>query len=124
MRGRRRGGLGGRATSVDLEVPLGRRQIEVPTASLARTRKLWAPSVSFAVVLGEAQATQAPASTLHWNVEPAWPAVNANVGVASRVGPDGPEVMVVCGGVASTVTVRVAGVGSAFCAGESSIART
>ena len=66
-----------------------------PTGSVARTSKVCAPSASEAVVMGVEHEAHAPASTRHSNVEPAWSAENANVGVASFVGPDGPLSMVV-----------------------------
>ena len=55
------------------------------------------------MVNGEVQEANAAASTRHWKVEPASVAVNENVGVLSLVGPEGPAVMVVSGGVVSTV---------------------
>jgi hypothetical protein len=93
-----------------------------PAASTARTRNVWAPDVSVEVVNGEEQVVNAPVSTEHWNVDGVSLDVNANVGVESFVGPLGPELMVVSGGVVSTVIERVAGVGSMFPA--ASTART
>ena len=81
-----------------------------PAGSVARTSKVWAPSASDAVVSGVEHEPQAPPSTRHSNVEPAWSAENANVGVASLVGPDGPLSIVVCGAAVSTVKLRDAGV--------------
>ena len=69
----------------------------LPAGSVARTSKVCAPSASDAVVSGVEHEPHAPPSTRHSNVEPAWSAENANVGVASLVGPDGPLSMVVCG---------------------------
>ena len=63
--------------------------------SVARTSKVCAPSASDAVVWDEVQEPHAPASTRHSNVEPAWSAENAKVGVESFVGPDGPLSIVV-----------------------------
>ena len=94
----------------------------LPAGSVARTSNVWAPSASEAVVWAELQEPQAPASTRHSNVEPAWSAENANVGVESFVGPDGPLSIVVCGAAVSTVKLRDAGVASTFAAG--SVART
>ena len=74
---------------------------------------------------GEVHAAQAPPSIRHSKVEPASVAVNAKVGVLSFVGPDGPVVISVSGGVvsgAATVKVRPSGVWSVFPAG--SVART
>jgi hypothetical protein len=66
-----------------------------PAVSVARTSKVCAPSASAAVVWAELQEVQAPASTRHSNVEPAWSAENVNVGVESFVGPEGPLLIVV-----------------------------
>ena len=94
----------------------------LPAVSVARTSNVCAPSASDAVVCGELQEAHAPASTRHSNVEPAWLDENANVGVASFVGPDGPLSIVVCGAAVSTVKLRDAGVASTLPAG--SVART
>ena len=67
-------------------------------------------------------AAYAAASRRHWNVEPSSVAVKLKVGVLSLVVLDGPLVIVVSGGVVSTVNARVAGVGSVLPAG--SMART
>ena len=75
----------------------------LPAASVARTSNVCAPSDSAPVVNGEEQDANAAASTRHSNVEPASVAVKENVGVLSLVGPDGPAVMVVSGGVMSIV---------------------
>ena len=66
----------------------------------------------------------APPSIAHSNAEPASSAVKAKVGVGSLIAEPsaGPPVMVVFGGVVSTVNVRTTGDGSAFPA--RSIART
>jgi hypothetical protein len=53
-----------------------------------------------------------PPSIRHSNVVPASPAMNVKVGVAVFTAPVGPLLIVVSGTVASTVKVRVAGVGS------------
>ena len=71
---------------------------------------------------GEVQGANPAASTWHSKVEPDSVDVNSNLGVASGVGPDGPEVMVVLGRVVSTVKVRFAGVASTLPA--RSVART
>src|SRR5688572_20551966 len=73
-----------------------------PDASVARTRKVCAPSPSGAVVCGAPQAANAPPSTLHSNVEPASLDERLNVGVESFVCPSGPPVISVLGGVVST----------------------
>jgi hypothetical protein len=59
---------------------------------------------------------------LHWKLDPDSGEENVNVGVGSLVVPEGPESIVVSGGVASTVNVRESGVGSTLPAG--SMART
>ena len=93
-----------------------------PAGSVARASKVWAPSASDAVVWAELQEPQAPASTRHSKLEPAWVDEKANVGVASFVGPDGPLSMVVFGAAVSTVNARDAGVASTLPPG--SVART
>src|ERR671915_595182 len=79
----------------------------LPAASVARTSNVCAPLASAAVVCGEVQAANAEVSTRHWNVAPA-SLENANVGVASDVRPFGPESIVVCGAVVSTVQLWLA----------------
>ena len=77
------------------------------------------------MVNGEVQLANVPESTRHSNVEPVSVEVNVNVGVLSLVGPDGPAVMLVSGGVVSTVSTvkaRLAGVASTLPA--ASMART
>ena len=93
----------------------------LPATSVARASKLCAPSASAAVVCGEVQAAKAAASTRHSNDDPASEA-NENVGVLSLVVPLGPAVIVVSGGVVSTVNERVAGEASTL--PEASFART
>ena len=81
----------------------------LPPASLARTRKVWVPSVRTPVVNGVVQVVQVVAvSSRHWNVEPASLEVNRNVGVASEVEDPGagPAVIDVSGPVVSAVKVR------------------
>src|SRR6266511_4731011 len=72
-----------------------------PAASWARTSNAWSPLVSGPTVVGDVHAANAPASSLHWKVDPASLDENANVGVLSLVEPDGPEVIVVCGALRS-----------------------
>src|SRR6266516_7956837 len=55
--------------------------------------------------MGEVQAVNEAASSLHWNVEPASVELKANVADVEETVPDGPEVIVVSGGTVSTVTV-------------------
>lgn len=92
----------------------------LPAASVATTANVCAPLASGAVVTGDEHGEYAAPSTLHWKVDPASLEVNANVAVGVViVDPSaGPEVIVVSGGVASTVNVRVAGVGSGLPAGS------
>ena len=73
----------------------------LPAASRARTLTEWPPSASAAVVHGLMHAAQVPASTRHVNAEPASVEVKPNAGVASLVGPPGPEPIVVSGAVVS-----------------------
>ncbi len=74
----------------------------LPSASIARTAKVWVPAGSGAVVVnGDEQGVHGPRSIRHSNREPASSETNVNVGVGSSVGPDGPEVIVVSGGSAS-----------------------
>ena len=93
----------------------------LPAASVARTSKVWGPSVSAAVVCGELQAVSAAESTRHSNVA-LDSEENSNVGVESPVSPLAPVSMVVSGGVVSIVQVWLAGVGSTLSA--ASMART
>ena len=94
----------------------------LPAVSVARTSKVWAPSVSAAVVCGEVQAANASLSMRHLKVEPVSVESKEKVGVLSLVVPVGPPVIVVFGGAVSTVKSREAGVGSVLPA--VSVART
>src|SRR5262249_39189345 len=93
----------------------------LPAKSEARTRNVCDPSASPVYVFGELQLVHEPASRLHSNVDGS-EAMNSNVGDPEAVVPEGPEVIVVSGDVASTVHVRSAGVGSLLPA--RSVART
>ena len=66
-------------------------------AAVARTSNVCGPSESAAVVCGEVQPPNSPASTRHWKNEFASEEVNANSGVWSLVTPDGADVIVVSG---------------------------
>ena len=57
----------------------------LPSASVARTAKVWVPSASASVVNGVVQAANAAVSRRHWNVEPSSDAVKPNVGAFSWV---------------------------------------
>jgi hypothetical protein len=93
----------------------------LPAASVARARRVCGPSARRAVVCGEVQRANVPASTAHSKVAASF-AETSKVGVVSFVGPLGPDPIVVSGGVVSTVNGRLAGVASAFPA--ASLART
>ena len=87
----------------------------LPAASVARTSKVWEPSLSDAVVCGEVQLPQPPGplpSRRHSKLEPDSEELNPKSGVALLVRPPpaGPLVIVVWGAVASTVKVTSAGV--------------
>ena len=62
---------------------------------------------------GELQPIQAPPSSLHAKAEGDSLEVNAKLAEVDEVVPEGPDVIVVCGAVVSTVQPRSAGVGSA-----------
>src|SRR5262245_12168542 len=94
----------------------------LPAGSVARTWKLWGPSLREAVVSGLEQGAQEPESTRHSKLDPAWSESKVKVGVGSLVGPVGPVRMAVSGSAVSTVMLRVAGVWSVLPAG--SVART
>ena len=94
----------------------------LPTESVERTSKLCSPSASSGVVNGDSQGSQSPASSRHSKLEPGSSEENSKVGVGSGVTPEGPESMVVCGAVASTVIEREAGVASTL--PTESVART
>src|SRR6478672_5296624 len=93
-----------------------------PTASVARTSKVWVPSPSADVVSGLVQGDQLPPSTRHANVELPSEELKSNVGVVSFDGLDGVESIVVFGAVRSIVHVCAAGVPSVLPA--PSVART
>jgi hypothetical protein len=93
-----------------------------PAWSTARTRNVWLPSASALYVVGEVQAANAPASRLHWKVEPASVDVNANVALVWLVGLAGLDVIVVFGATVSTLTVRTADEPETFPAGSVAVA--
>ena len=81
-----------------------RTALSFPGASIALTKKVWVPFASGEPrVNGEGHGMNAWASKRHWKVEPASFEAKEKVGVASLVGPLGPEVMVASGGVVSAV---------------------
>jgi len=85
-----------------------------PTPSIARTSKVCEPFTNPLMVCGLVQLTNDPVFNWHWNVELVSVEVNVNVTPVTLITPVGPLRIVVFGGVASTVQVRVAGVGSMF----------
>ena len=94
------GGGGGSAVST-VKLRLSGVALTLAEALIARTSKLCEPSASAAVVWGEEQVLNAALSTRHWKEDPASVDVKAKAGVESVVGPDGPEMIVVSGGVVS-----------------------
>ncbi len=79
-----------------------------PTASVARTANVWAPSASPVRPRGEVQAVKPPPSTLHAKLAGAPVAVNAIESVVVLIVAGTEVVMLVDGGVVSTVKARVA----------------
>ena len=74
----------------------------LPAWSVARTSKVWGPSVSAGdAVKGDEHDAKAAASKRHWKVEFDSLEENWKVGVLSAVGAFGPESIVVCGAVVS-----------------------
>ena len=81
-------------------------------ASVALTEKVCDPLAKPPYFLGEEQALKAALSSLHWKVEFASEEEKANVALFCFMVPEGPESMVVFGGVVScggggTSTVKV-----------------
>src|SRR5438874_692198 len=72
----------------------------LPAVSVERTVNVWFPSARLVNVLGDAHATNAPASTLHWIVPSL--TVNANVALLELLGLAGVLVIVTVGGAVST----------------------
>jgi hypothetical protein len=95
----------------------------LPAGSIARTSKVWVPSVSAGeIVSGLEHDVQLPPSIRHSKVEAGSDALNANEGVVLPEGLGGPESIVVFGAVRSIVQVWLAGVASVLPA--ASVART
>ena len=78
----------------------------LPALSVARTAKVCSPLARPAIGCGDVQGTNAAASSLHSNVEPA--------SLAEKVNDGGPPSIVVCGAIVSTVNSRVTGELSTF----------
>src|SRR5207237_707846 len=77
----------------------------LPAVSVERTVNVWFPSARLVNVLGDAHATNAPASTLHWIVPSL--TVNANVAVDVLLGFAGVLVIVTVGACVSIVHVKL-----------------
>jgi hypothetical protein len=77
-----------------------------PTASTARTAKLWDPSETAATACGEEHADQTPSSSLHSKLDPASLDVNTKLAEPEGVGPDGPDAITVSGGSVSGTRAR------------------
>jgi hypothetical protein len=84
----------------------------LPSASAARTWKLWAPSASPEYAFGDEHEANAPASSAHSNVAGDSLALNAKLAAEEFVDAAGCAVIVVSGPVLSTVQVKLAGVAS------------
>ncbi len=96
----------------------------LPAASVARTSKVWEPSVRFAVVKGEEQRREGGGVDAALEARAGLGRGEGEVGVVSFVKPPAATVpvIVVSGAVVSTVKFREAGVGSTLPA--ASVART
>ena len=70
-----------------------------PVGLVARTRNVWLPFASAEYVVGDAHGAYAAPSRLQPKVEPATEAENVSVAEVKLPAPDGPEPMVVSGGV-------------------------
>src|SRR3954454_10855996 len=77
-----------------------------PAPSVARTSNVCDPSLRTLVVNGLEQLWKGSESTRHSKLEPLSVEWKAKVGVASFVGPKGPESMIVSGATVSTAQVR------------------
>jgi hypothetical protein len=97
----------------------------------SRTEKVWAPALSEAYACGELQGPKEPESSLHSKVDPDSVELNEKLADVEVVVPEGPDPIVVSGGVvsgggvegaASTDHASLAGVASTFPA--ASVART
>ena len=90
--------------------------LALPTASFARTRKVYGPSASGEEGVWELAPEQGPKAGVPVSIEHSKPApaseLKVKVGVESLVRPEGPESMVTTGAVVSTVQVELAGVAS------------
>ena len=73
-----------------------------PPGSVARTSKVCEPSASEVYERGDVQATHAPPSMRHANVEPGWSAEKVKSASASLIGVVGAVSIVVSGATVST----------------------
>ena len=89
----------------------------MPTASVARTSKLWLPAVRFVYALGELQEAKVPPSRLHWKVDPTSVEVKLKLAAALLVGLAGVPGSPVSGARVSMVQAKEVGVaiGSPVC---------
>lgn len=108
------GGAGAVVSTIHVRV-LGVGSV-LPAASIARAARVCAPSASPVSSLGDRHAAQAPASSLHSNVDAASEEENAKLDDAEAVVPEGPERIVVSGAAVSSVNVLLAGVASVLLA--------
>ena len=84
----------------------------LPAESVARTENVCRPSGSALYATPETQAVNGAPSRLQANVEPVSVELKPNEALVLFTVPDGPEVIVVSGGVRSIVQLRLAGDGS------------
>ena len=121
------GGVVSTTTASTVHVRVAGDGSTLPAASFALTENVCAPDASPAAALGDEQADQSSASSLHSKPEPGSVEENSKDAVLEVVVPAGPKVIKVSGGVVSgtvvsTVHVRVAGEASMLPA--ESVART
>ena len=77
-----------------------------PAASMARTRNVWLPAARPVWAVGELHAVYAVVeSSEHSNLDPASLDVNPKLAEVDVTVPDGPEEIVVCGGVVSLLSM-------------------
>ena len=98
------GGVEAAATVKAREAGLGSR---LPAASLARTSKVWLASLKPEYDLGDEQADQVLPSRRHSNVDPDSLELNPKLADVELTVPEGPEEIVVSGGVVSVTTLSL-----------------
>jgi hypothetical protein len=84
-----------------VQLRLSRVASMLPAASVALTEKVWEPTASLMYCLGEEHALKAPPSSLHWKVEFASLEEKVNEALFCFMVPEGPNCIVVSGGVVS-----------------------